>query len=153
MAALARSDELDQILVTELRMAVTKLSRWQRHEAMRQENLPHSLMTALSSLQRIGPMSPSDLAEVEGVRKPVMTRALAKLGRDGFVVRSPDPSDGRQVIIELTATGSAALEKARAAINEWYFARLECLDADEIEALRAAVGPFSKLANADSMES
>jgi len=44
--------------------------------------------------------------------QPGTTRALQRAERNGNVLRRPDPTDGRAVVIELTATGRNVVEKA-----------------------------------------
>jgi DNA-binding MarR family transcriptional regulator len=50
-------------------------------------------------------VSPSRLAALQEVQPSVMTRALAKLESNGFVVRATDPRDGRRSRIEVTRKG------------------------------------------------
>ncbi len=51
------------------------------------------------------------LAAKLGVSKPVITRALDTLGRQGLVTRKRDPSDRRNVIVQRTVNGSLFLER------------------------------------------
>lgn len=51
------------------------------------------------------------LAEKLGVTKPVITRALDSMGKDGLVTRKRDDFDKRNVIIQRTVKGALAVEK------------------------------------------
>jgi len=59
-------------------------------------------LAALSTLKRFGPMSPGELAAHERVQPPSMTRVVVALEGMGLVTRTPHPTDGRQVVIDLT---------------------------------------------------
>jgi len=51
------------------------------------------------------------LAAKLGVSKPVITRALDTMGRQGLVTRKRDPSDRRNVIVQRTVNGALFLER------------------------------------------
>jgi DNA-binding MarR family transcriptional regulator len=70
--------------------------------------------SALASLRFHGSRNIGDLAADESVRPPSMTRLVRDMERDGLVLRSPDPSDGRAVLIELTPAALAVFESTRA---------------------------------------
>jgi DNA-binding MarR family transcriptional regulator len=139
--------DVDVELVSALRNVVTKLARGQRMQAMKVAGMPYSHSTLLSTLERVGKMTPTELASAEGVRKPVMTRSLAAVVQRGYVVREVDPRDGRQAVLELSETGRKALHIARKAINEWYMSLLENLDSVERLSLTEAIAAMSRLAN------
>ena len=83
----------DPELAARLRMAVTRLARRLRQEG--QTGLTPSQTAALTTVERHGPLTPSEFAAVEGVRRPTATRALDSLEAAGLVVREADPTDGR----------------------------------------------------------
>jgi DNA-binding MarR family transcriptional regulator len=139
--------EEDVELVSALRNVVTKLSRAQRMEAMRAAGMPHSHITLLSTLEREGTMTPTELSLAEGVKMPVMTRALAAVVKRGFVRRERHPVDGRQVLLELSESGREALQLSRGAINDWYLMHLSRLDASGRSALLESVLALSQIAD------
>ena len=69
--------------------------------------------STLRLLRRWGPLRLTALAEREAVSQPAMTGLVSRLQAAGLVVRQPDPSDGRAVLLELTATGEALVEDRR----------------------------------------
>src|SRR5690348_9925823 len=87
-------------LAAEIRLLVGRLARRLRQEAT--AGLTPSQLSALASIERLGPLQLGDLARVESVAPPTLTRAIARLEEDGMVRRRPDPSDGRAVLVEAT---------------------------------------------------
>ena len=51
------------------------------------------------------------LAAKLGVTKPVITRALDTMGRQGLVTRKRDPADRRNVLVQRTVDGALFLER------------------------------------------
>ncbi|MDH2444979.1 MarR family winged helix-turn-helix transcriptional regulator [Amnibacterium sp. CER49] len=77
--------------------------------------LSHVATSALSSIQSAGSIRPGDLARVEGIAAPGMTRLVAELESRGLVRRDDDPDDRRSTRIRLSEAGERALLEARAA--------------------------------------
>lgn len=69
--------------------------------------------STLRLLLRSGPLRLTALAEREAVSQPAMTGLVSRLQAAGLVVRQADPSDGRAVLVELTAAGEALVEDRR----------------------------------------
>ena len=146
-ATLSRDHPEVEEWVGELRASITRLSRSQYAERQRDPRaLPLSLLSALSRLESLGPMTPTRLAAFEGVRKPSMTRALATLTEAGLVTRTVDVADGRQLMVAISAAGLAALEESRAILDQWYNHRLDPLSSGDHGRLNAAVAALSRLA-------
>jgi MarR family transcriptional regulator for hemolysin len=57
-----------------------------------------------------------DLARFAKVEQPPMAQMLARMERDGLIVRTPDPDDGRSHRITLTKAAEAALPEAIAVL-------------------------------------
>lgn len=62
-------------------------------------------LSVLGALYRRGPMTPTALAAHERVRLQTLTRLLAELEADGWIVRAPHPDDGRQTLLSLSRLG------------------------------------------------
>src|SRR5437764_14684650 len=101
-----------------LRDAVGRLGRRMRAERALTD-LSLGQWAALRTLDRHGPMTPSELAAHEKVQPPSMTRIIAKLDEHGYVARTPDPTDGRQVVVSGTAAGRALLAVGRRREERW----------------------------------
>ena len=61
----------------------------------------------------------SDLAAGERVRPQSMAATVAALASAGLVSRTPDPGDGRRVLIALTPAGREALAADRRIREGW----------------------------------
>jgi DNA-binding MarR family transcriptional regulator len=131
--------------VTELSLAIGKLVRRLRTEANPGE-LTLSQSTTLARLDRSGAMTTADLARSEFVKPQSMGTTLADLEQEGLVQRRPHPTDGRQVLFELTAAGIEARRKRNLAKREWLLAAMERLDPDEQQTLLAAAALIRRLA-------
>jgi DNA-binding MarR family transcriptional regulator len=127
----------DAELASVLRMAVARLNRRLRTERPA-DALPAGLVAVLATLDRLGPLTPGRLAAAENVRPPSMTRTVAQLEESGFVRRDPHPTDGRQVLLQLTEAGRTVLLADRRRRQAWFSDHLQALDPAAREVLRAA---------------
>ncbi|SNS41481.1 MarR family protein [Rhodococcoides kyotonense] len=84
-------------------------------------------------------MTPGALALREKVQPPSMTRVIASLAELGLVVRTPHPTDGRQVIVSLSSAGKELIADEASAREAWMTAQLEGLDGAQLAVLRDAV--------------
>ena len=85
-------------LAAALRDAITRLNRRLR-QARPMGDLTITQLSALTSLELAGALTPRELADVERVQPPTLTKIVAKLEERGLVQRTPHPTDGRQVIL------------------------------------------------------
>jgi DNA-binding MarR family transcriptional regulator len=110
---MARSNERRRV-AERLHSAAIHVLRHAR-QADRQSAIGPAQLSALSVLVFGGPCNLRELADAEQVAPPTITRIVAALRRGGYVRLAPSPDDARSSIVEATAKGTAALEKARAA--------------------------------------
>jgi DNA-binding MarR family transcriptional regulator len=71
-------------------------------------------LSCLSVLVFGGPKRIGELARIEQVEPPTMTRLVDGLVRDGLALREPDPDDARAVRVRATPTGARTLRRGRA---------------------------------------
>ncbi|MGT2531699.1 MarR family winged helix-turn-helix transcriptional regulator [Streptomyces nojiriensis] len=64
-----------------------------------------SQMSVLKRLDRLGPSTATDLAQAEKIRPQSVIATVNSLQADGYVTRSPHPTDGRRLVIALTPEG------------------------------------------------
>ena len=125
------------ILAIELRTAVMRTSRRLRIEASGDVLTPGQY-TVLAHL-RGGSQTLRELAELEHVQAPSMTRIVNALTDQGFVSRSAHPVDGRQVLVWITPAGESVLNEARSQRTAWLAQRVAVLsDEDRLTLSRAA---------------
>ena len=134
----------DAALAGGLRDAISRIGRRLRHHAAHPE-LSLGQLTALRSLERHGPMSPTELATHEKVQPPSMTKIVARLLELGYVSRAPHAADRRQVVVSISPDGIALLDDDRRRRDAWLAQRLPGLTAEEVAALRAALPVLEKL--------
>lgn len=132
-------------LAQQLRDALTRLNRRVR-QARPVGDLTVTQLSALTSLELAGALTPRELAEVERVQPPTMTRIVAKLEERGLVDRTPHPTDGRQVILAATDGGRAVLGQFERARDGWLATRLADLTEEERDTLRRAAEILQRLA-------
>ena len=131
-----------------LRLAVARTARRLRQEAFAavgRGELSPSLSAALATIDVYGPLTPSELAERERVKRPTATRILTNLDRLGLVTRTPDPDDGRASLVATTAAGRALLRRLRTRKNAYLAKRLRGLEPDEVETLERAATILERL--------
>ena len=122
-------------LAERLAFVVGSMNRRLRPSA---DALTHISVSTLASIERLGEVRPGDLARVEGMAAPGMTRLLGDLEGRGLVTRSPDPIDGRSHLVRLTDAGVAAVADARRHRAAGVAAMLEAVDpADRVTVERA----------------
>ena len=101
----------------------------------------------LARLDREGPQTTSALAAAERVRPQSMAQTVAELQAAGLVSRTPDPTDGRRVLIELTANGRETLGADRRRREGWLAEAMAAeLTPEEQETLNRAVPLLRRLA-------
>lgn len=133
--------------VTELSLAIGQLLRRVRAES-NPDGLTWSQTAALSRLEKAGQMTTADLARTESVKPQSMGATLAELEREGLVQRRRHPTDGRQILFELTAEGVEARRKRSAAKQKWLLAAMAGLDPEERRTLVSAIALIRRLGEA-----
>ena len=134
-------------LAVRLRLAITRTSRRLRQEAG--PGLSPTLTSALATLDRHGPLTPSELASRERVQRPTATRLVARLEELGVLQRAADPLDRRSSLLSVTPEGHALLEELRGRKTAYLAHRLEGLDPDEHATLDRAAAILERLLEDD----
>jgi DNA-binding MarR family transcriptional regulator len=130
-------------VATRLRIAVNRLQRRLRQQSL--EGLSPAQATALGTVNRLGRPTLGELAAIEQVQPPSMTRIVASLAEAGLVTRETDASDRRSARVAITPAGTRALERIRTAKNAFLLRRLDTLTAGEQRRVEELVGALEHL--------
>jgi DNA-binding MarR family transcriptional regulator len=130
-------------LAVRLRLAIARTARRLRQEAG--EELSPSQTAALATIDRHGPLTPSELAVRERIQRPTVTRIIARLEARGLVQRARDPQDGRSSLVALTPAGRELLARGRTRKDAYLARRLRELDAEERATLQRAAAILERL--------
>jgi DNA-binding MarR family transcriptional regulator len=134
-------------LASRLRLAVARTARRLRQEAG--GGLSPTLSAALASIDRHGPLTPSELADRERVKRPTATRLLATLEEGGLIARTSDPSDRRSSLIAITPEGRELMRTLRTRKDAYLVRRLAKLTADERATLARAADLLERMLEED----
>ena len=102
-------------------------------------------LSALSVLVFHGPKALSELATLEQVRPPTMSRIVDALARQGLARRAAEPGDRRSVQVTPTPKGKRLLQQGRARRVQALASRVSVLSEDERETLFRAAEIMSRL--------
>jgi len=127
---------------------VTRLSRRLRQQAV--GYITASQLSALTSIDKHGPLSLGELAAIEQVAPPSMTRIAARLEESGLVERRADATDRRVARVVITDGGLTLLDQTRTRRDLFLARRLQQLSEDELEALARALPMLERLASEDT---
>ncbi len=141
MTAETSDTQLTQLTETaaRLRMAIVRTARRLRQEAAGEgAELTPTAGSALATVERHGPLTPSELAAIERIKRPTATRILRVLLEAGLIDRAPDPADGRSALVSVNAAGRERLRRLRGRKNAYLARRMRDLPAADVEALDRA---------------
>jgi DNA-binding MarR family transcriptional regulator len=133
----------DAELAARLRLAVNRLARRLRHEG--ETGIGPSQLSALATVDRSGPMTLGDLAAVEQVRPPSMTRIVSRLEEGGLVDRQASEQDRRVARVRVTAAGRQLLQRSRTRKDAYLARRLQTLDAADRALMGEAVAVLERI--------
>jgi DNA-binding MarR family transcriptional regulator len=134
-------------LAVRLRLVIARTAR-----RLRQESAPElspSQAAALATIDRHGPLTPSEIAVRERIQRPTATRLIARLEQADFLDRTPDPADRRSCVVSLTPAGRELLGRVRLRKDAYLSRRLRDLDADERATLDRAAAILERVLEED----
>jgi DNA-binding MarR family transcriptional regulator len=133
--------------VARLRVAIARLSRWLRRHDL--AGLTPTQLSALATVDRLGPLRLGDLAALEGIAPSTLTRLVTVLEERGYVERCPVPGDARASTLAIAQPGHEVLERIREQSTILLAGRLRTLTDEQREALAAALPALERLAEPD----
>jgi DNA-binding MarR family transcriptional regulator len=145
MTALATAPTTDPVTVANrLRPVLLKLNRHLRREI-------HSLgvtggqASLLFTIQRRPGIGVRELAELERMSAPGMSKYVGRLEEAELIVREPSKEDRRRIGLRVSPEGERVLRSVKSRRTAWLAARLRGLSEDELAAVDAAIEPLQEL--------
>lgn len=111
----------------------------------REMGLTPERASVLSVLAFAGPRTIGQLAEIERVTPPAITRIVTGLEEAGLASRGRNDRDRRVVTVRVTPAGRRMIERGRARRVEVLAGRLRGAAADELRTLEAATRVLERL--------
>jgi DNA-binding MarR family transcriptional regulator len=130
-------------LAGHLRLTLVRTARRLRQEAGAE--LSPSLTAALSTVERHGPLTASEIAARERIQRPTVTRVLARLEEQGLIERMTDPGDKRSSFVTVTKAGRELLDELRTRKTAFLAHRIERLGPEERETLDRAADILERM--------
>jgi DNA-binding MarR family transcriptional regulator len=135
-------------LGSQLRLAVLRLSRRLRQETAGE--ITASQLSALTAVAKRGELTLGELAAIERVAPPSMTRIAARLEEQGWLARRVDSSDRRVARVVVTPAGEALVAEIRTRRDAFLAARLRFFTPEERVILAKATPLLERLASEDT---
>ncbi len=130
-------------IAARLRLSATRLARRLRQESA--SGLSPSQFSALAVIHNRGPITLGELAELERVAPPTITKVVAKLEEDGFVERRADPTDKRVSLVQVTTAGGLLHDETKRRRTTWLTGRLRELSPEDQARLADALDALDRL--------
>lgn len=135
-----------------LRTAIVRTARRLRQEAAAETSgLTPTSVAALATIERHGPLTPSEIAEIERVKRPTITRTLGCLEREGLIDRATDPADGRSSLVSVNRAGRERLRRLRGRKNAYLARRMRDLTDEEVATLERAAEILERMREGEQL--
>jgi DNA-binding MarR family transcriptional regulator len=144
------SEHHDPQLASDFRTVITRLIKKLRVKSETSAKLSLTERSTIALLDLHKELLPSELAAMEKITTQSMSQILNHLLELGYINRRISKTDKRKSIISLSKTGQNFLHKMRNERDEWLNKALkETCSAKELEILRRAITPLTKLVDFD----
>jgi DNA-binding MarR family transcriptional regulator len=131
-------------LANRLRPVLLMLNRHLRREA-HAAGVTGGQASLLGQIRHNPELGVRELAALEGISAPSMTRYLDRMERAGLIVRTRSAEDGRRIRLALTPKGVRVLRSVRRRRTAWLAERLDGLSPSEQRAVSEAIEPLTQL--------
>lgn len=136
------ADALRYEVAERLRSTVVPLNRMLRQQTA---GLTATQGSVLGAILRNGPVRLTELADLERLSGPMISKVVTALEGESLVERVKDPADGRACLVQVSAGGHRWLVESRERRDRWLADRLVHLDDDEFAAVVAALPALGRL--------
>jgi DNA-binding MarR family transcriptional regulator len=137
--------KLPTTLGSQLRLVILRLGRRLRQQAVGE--VTPSQLSALSTVAKHGELTLGELAAIERIAPPSMTRIAARLEDEGWLERRADTSDRRVARVAVSPAGQALLDETRTRRDAFLANRLQQFTEEERALLERAVPLLERLAS------
>lgn len=96
-------------------------------------------------LRERGPISASDLVAITGLTSGAITGVVARLEREGYLYREPDPNDGRRQVLHVAPCRIEGLQQVFEPIRKDATTLLESFTGEQLEAIAEFLGQMGNL--------
>ena len=144
MSAQRQPEEACSEIAALLQDQFSRLTRQLRNMDLPLGMTPERL-SALSVIDKRGPISVTALADKEMVRPATMSRMVSALVDEGLVKRSGDKTDGRGVLVSATPKGRRAFQRAQQQRLQHFTEALSALSAEQLSAMRSLASALERL--------
>jgi DNA-binding MarR family transcriptional regulator len=131
-------------LANRLRPVLLLLNRHLRREA-HAAGVTGGQAALLGQIRHNPHLGVRELAALEGISAPSMTRYLDRMERAGLIVRTRSPEDARRIRVALTPKGVRVLRSVRRRRTAWLAERLDGLSSSEQRAVSEAIEPLAHM--------
>ena len=143
MAKTASAPPTTPELASRLRLSVLRLARRLRQHAPL--DVTPSQLSALTTIVREGRLTLSQLAEIERVKPPTVTRIVDALGQRDLVTRVVDDDDRRVAWVAPTTAGRTLVDTIRRRRDAYLAEHLRTFSAEDRELLARAADLLERL--------
>lgn len=139
------SEKPSELSIIEFAQAVGRLVRRAR-AAGADSGLSWTESSVLARLAREGATTTAELARIQGIKPQSMGAVVASLEEQGLISRKAHETDGRQMLLEVTAKGEALWKERKAARRTWLAEAMQELSEEDQETVFAAGKILDRLA-------
>ncbi len=139
---------IDAETANRLRLVLVRLAR--RLRQLADTGATPSQLSALSTLDRLGPLPLGELAAAEGIGPSTLTRIVAAMHSVDLVERTAHAQDRRVAVVAVSDKGRLLLNSGRSRGNAYLTRRVEALDRTEVASLINAVPILERLLEDDA---
>jgi DNA-binding MarR family transcriptional regulator len=133
-------------LAGRLRISIARMARLLRQQD--QSGFGPTVVAALATVEKHGPITLGDLAAREQVAPPTITKVVEKLEASGLLTRIGDPTDRRVTRVAVTPKGAKQLQTYRSRRTEWLAGRLRDLSPEDLALVEAALPVLERIIEA-----
>lgn len=135
-------------LAPRLRLAIMRLARRLRQQI--EGPVSPSQISALHTIEKLQPVTLGELAAAEMVQPPTITRIVASLDENGYVVREVDETDRRVSRLRLTPSARKLIDQGRTRRTQFLVARMRGFSDEEMETLERALPLIERILGDDA---